>query len=124
MSKKKSEDFSHKKYKQAVEAVQNWYALYEDMKNRNEELQKELQKCKMYSEALPDSDLENDNRELRMKILENEEKYREEISSLKYENILCEGRIKQLEDAHKDLKERYSEIRQDLRECQRPTKNP
>ena len=47
---------------------------------------------------------------------EREENYKNTISTLQREKILFEGRIQQLEEVRRDLKERYDELKQDYRE--------
>lgn len=96
-------------------------------KTDRERLETENLNWKKLSETLPDQvsldDLEIQNRryvktikELKKQLYESEEKYKDKISVLEREKLLHEGRIQQLEEARKDLQDRYSELRQDMRE--------
>ena len=51
-----------------------------------------------------------------------EDKLLEKISRLEREKLLCDGRIQQLEEARKDIQERYNELKQDFRELMRGQK--
>ena len=99
-------------------------------KKENKELQAELERWKKLSNELPDQstvqDLENENKNhiktiktLKKQLSEIEEKYKDKIAVLEREKLLFEGRIQQLEEARKDLQERYSDLKQDFREQQR-----
>jgi hypothetical protein len=48
-----------------------------------------------------------------------EEKYKDKIAILEREKLLSDGKIQQLEEARKDLYERYNDLKQDFREQQR-----
>lgn len=98
-----------------------------EMLDKNKNCEEEISRWKKLSEALPDQvsldELELDNRkhlktikELKKQLYETEEKYKDKISVLEREKLLHEGRIQQLEEARKDLQDRYSELRQDMRE--------
>lgn len=94
---------------------------------KNGRLEEEIQRWKKLSETLPDSntfdEIENENRahlktikSLKKQLNETEEKYKDKISKLEREKLLYEGRIQQLEEARKDLQDRYCELKQDMRE--------
>jgi DNA repair exonuclease SbcCD ATPase subunit len=125
------------KYEKAKEAAKAWYNILEDTKNKLEDLQAEnetlkieCERWKKLSEQLPDpnmvQDLENENKNLvktakalKKQVSESEEKYRDKIAKLEREKLLSEGKIQQLEEARRDLQERYNDLKQDFREQQR-----
>jgi archaellum component FlaC len=118
------------KYEKAKEAARAWHHMLEIKKKENKELQAELERWKKLSNELPDhstvQDLENENKNhiktiktLKKQLSEIEEKYKDKIALLEREKLLAEGRIQQLEEARKDLQERYSDLKQDFREQQR-----
>jgi chromosome segregation ATPase len=101
-----------------------------DLKEYNTRLLSEVNRWKKCSEELPDTELvdeletENKNmrrqiRSLKKEIRSVEEKFKDRIAKLEREKLLSDGKIQQLEEARKDLKERYSELKQDYREQQR-----
>lgn len=102
----------------------------EILSEENKRLQTETERWKKLSEQLPDpnmvEDLETENknlsktiRSLRKQLSEADEKYRDKIARLEREKLLSEGKIQQLEEARKDLQERYNDLKQDFREQQR-----
>lgn len=118
------------KYEKAKEAARSWYHMLEIKKKENKELQDELERWKKLSNELPDQstfqELENENKNyiktiktLKKQLSEIEEKYKDKIALLEREKLLFEGRIQQLEEARKDLQERYNDLKQDFREQQR-----
>lgn len=135
---------SREKYEKAKEAAKAWYDILEETKDKlnesdakmervveeNKKLQIESERWKKLSEQLPDpnlvEDLETENKNLskmvkslKKQLCEVEEKYKDKIARLEREKILSEGKIQQLEDARKDLHERYNDLKQDFREQQR-----
>lgn len=132
------------KYEKAKEAAKAWHNILEETKHKltqtqleNEQLLEEMKilrldcdRWKKLSEQLPDpnivEDLETENknlskvvRSLKKQSAESEEKYKDKIARLEREKLLSEGKIQQLEDARKDLQERYNDLKQDFREQQR-----
>jgi DNA repair exonuclease SbcCD ATPase subunit len=132
------------KYEKVKEAAKAWYTILEETKDmlvqsqvenerlaeENKRLQTDCERWKKLSEQLPDpnmvEDLENENknlvktvRALKKQVTELEEKYKDKIARLEREKLLSEGKIQQLEDARKDLQERYNDLKQDFREQQR-----
>lgn len=124
------------KYEKAKEAAKAWYNILNETEEKlensqdqvdrlieeNHELQTEMERLK----KIPDPDLENQNknlsktiRNLNKQLLETEEKYKDKIVKLEREKLLSDGKIQQLEDARKDLQERYNDLKQDFREQQR-----
>ena len=122
------------KYDKAKSAAITWHNLLAESKQRIEELEKqnkqsneEVNRWKKLSEVLPDQntfeELELENKknlktvkDLKKQLCETEEKYKDKIAQLEREKILHEGRIQHLEEAKKDLQDRYNELRQDMRE--------
>jgi DNA repair exonuclease SbcCD ATPase subunit len=122
------------KYEKAKESARTWYLLFQEAKENLENAENEIRKLrsdverwKKLSEQLPDpsivQDLEQENRKiiksLKKQLYETEEKYKDKVAKLEREKILYEGKNQQLEEARKDLQERYSELKQDYREQQR-----
>lgn len=118
------------KLEESQTEVNNLLAQREQLSEENRRLQIEMERWKKLSEQLPDpnmvEDLENENknlsktiRNLKKQLSESDEKYRDKIARLEREKILSEGKIQQLEDARKDLQERYNDLKQDFREQQR-----
>ena len=64
---------------------------------------------------------EEASREHRKQISDIEEKYRNQIAQLERDKILLEGRVQHLEEARKDLQERYSELKADFRQMHSKT---
>lgn len=135
---------SREKYEKAKEAAKAWYDILgktneklsemevkiDVITEENKKLQVDCERWKKLSEQLPDpnlvEDLENENKvlsktvkSLKKQLSEVEEKYKDKIARLEREKILSEGKIQQLEDARKDLHERYNDLKQDFREQQR-----
>lgn len=101
-----------------------------DLQEQIVKLKSEVSRWKKLSEELPDSDLVEEleaeskqhRREIRKLKKENhdiEDKYKDRIAKLERERLLSDGRIQQLEEARKDLRERYNDLKQDYREQQR-----
>lgn len=129
------------KYDKAKQAAREWHNLYKESENKinklleeQKKLQSEVLRWKKLSEELPDNDqvddLETENKEQRKTIrnlkkdLHNmDEKYKTQIAHLEREKILFEGKIQQLEDARKDLRERYRELKEDYRQLSRDRHN-
>jgi predicted nuclease with TOPRIM domain len=86
---------SREKYEKAKEAVHAWHEMAEELRGSNK-------------------DLEKINATLRKQTQDMGEK----ISLLERDKILLEGKIQYLENALKDFKERYNELKQDFREAQ------
>ena len=93
-------------------------------------LQKENDELKKKSISIPDNDLmdelENENKTFRkeIRILKRDnkelcEKDKNKISQLERDIMLKDGKIQRLEEAKKDLKDRYIELKEDFREHQR-----
>jgi len=81
-------------------------------------------------DRLPDADLleelEDENKNFRKEIRglkrdnkELSDKYQSIISQLERDILLKDGKIQRLDEATKDLKERYNELKEDFREQQR-----
>jgi chromosome segregation ATPase len=93
-------------------------------------LQKENSELKKKNVNIPDGDLmdelENENKTFRKDIRrlnrqnkESTEKDKNKISQLERDILLKDGKIQRLEEANKDLKDRYTELKEDFREQQR-----
>jgi len=127
---------SREKYERAKKAVISWYNTAQKLKLEvgvaNSEvfdLQSKLKKSQQEINLLPDSqtleDLEIKNKEqnrtirnLTKQISELEEKYKNKIVLLERDKLLSDGRVQQLEEARKDLQERYKDLKDDLRSYQ------
>lgn len=122
------------KYEKAKKAAREWHSLYEQTLSKleqvtveNEELKSDVLRWRKLSEELPDKEeLEQNSKEYRKTIRnlkdkshEESEKLRYRITELEREQILHQGKIQQLEEAKKDLRERYQELKQDYRELLR-----
>lgn len=118
---------SQNKYDKAKEAAKFWHGKLETILEENTFLKKEVERWKQLSEVLPDPDsieeLQKEAKEqgkaikaLKKQNSETEERYKEKIAHLEREKILHEGKIQQLEEARRDLQERYNELKQDYRE--------
>jgi multidrug resistance efflux pump len=132
---------NREKYEKAKEAAKVWYEKLEEKKIELEEAQKNIEYYKAEAERwkhmvdqLPDTqtveDLETENRKLsknlrqaNKQLHDSEEKYSDKIARLEREKLLAEGKIQQLEEARKDLQERYNDLKQDYREQQRWSKD-
>lgn len=101
-----------------------------DLVTSLEKSNSEIKRWKNYSDNLPDSGLveeletENKNcrktiRSLQKDLKDLTEKYTSKIASLERDIMLKDGKILQLEEVQKDLKERYKELKDDYREQQR-----
>jgi predicted nucleic acid-binding Zn-ribbon protein len=128
---------SRDKYEKAKEAAVVWYNKLSQSKMDNiqlidevKRLGTECERWKKLSEQLPDpnivEELQNENktlsktvRSLKKQVGEMEEKYKDKIAILEREKLLSDGKIQQLEEARKDLYERYNDLKQDFREQQR-----
>lgn len=93
-------------------------------------LKTEVNRWKKLSEELPDSELveelESENkqhrreiRKLKKELHDMDDRYKDKIAKLEREKLLSDGKIQQLEEARKDMKERYNDLKQDYRESQR-----
>lgn len=118
------------KYEKAKEAARTWHHMLEISEKENKDLRAEVERWKKLSDELPDNltvqELENENKNylktiksLKKQLSETEEKYKDKITKLEREKLLSEGHIQRLEEAKKDLQERYNELKQDFREQQR-----
>ena len=118
------------KYEKAKEAARTWHHMLELSQKENKELRDELERWKKLSDELPDNltvqELENENKNhiktiksLKKLLSETEEKYKDKIAKLEREKLLSDGHIQRLEEARKDLQERYNDLKQDFREQQR-----
>lgn len=74
--------------------------LFDELENENKSFRKEIRVLK------------RDNKDL-------SEKYKNKISQMDRDILLKDGKIQRLEEAKKDLKDRYSELKEDFREQQR-----
>jgi len=121
---------SRNKYEKAKDAAKTWFNLLNETQNKLEKLQAEnnhllaeTERWKKLSEQLPDLDdtknLSKTVKALKKQLLETEEKYKNKISMLEREKILSDGKVQQLEEARKDLQERYNDLKQDFREQQK-----
>ena len=63
--------------------------------------------------------LRKENKLLKRENTELYEKDKNKISQLERDIILKDGKIQRLEEAKKDMKDRYIELKEDFRECQR-----
>lgn len=92
----------------------------EILKSRISELEKELLEWKRTANSLPDPEdyriQQKEIKSLKKQILEVEDRYKDKITHLERDKLLMEGKIQQLEDAKKDLQERYNDLKQDYRE--------
>ena len=108
------------KYTKAKNAAIIWHEKYENALVQISNLENEVVRWKKFSEELPDPEqLKQYKREIRIltkELHEQHEKYKDKISILERDKIIFQGRIQQLEEAQKDLKERYNELKQDYRE--------
>jgi predicted nucleic acid-binding Zn-ribbon protein len=105
------------KYEKAKLAVQTWYERAKELEARlenNEDLE-ELEE--------ENKELRKTVKKLRKDIVRLEEKHKSDLAKFERDKILYEGKIQQLEDSKKDLKERYDDLRQDLRDQQKWNKN-
>lgn len=121
---------SREKYEKAKDAATIWHEKYTEALKNAEYYQSETERWKGMVSQLPDTqtveDLEAENRKLSKNLRQTtkqlhdvEEKYSDKIARLEREKLLAEGKIQQLEEARKDLQERYNDLKQDYREQQR-----
>lgn len=132
---------SRSKYEKAKQAVTAWVEKYEQTQQQHDKtisvlkdeitkLKGDVNRWKKLSEELPDSELveelEAENkqhrreiRKLKKELHDTEDRYKDKIVSLEREKLLSDGKIQQLEEIRKDLKERYNELKQDYREASR-----
>jgi regulator of replication initiation timing len=138
-----SKSVSRKKYEHLKNTARKWMDESEKLKENcssyiekneklvleNKELRDQLNK-KTFNNVTHDPDLmdelETENKTFRKelrslkrnkKVLN--EKIIDKISKLERDILLKDGKIQRLEEAKKDLKERYSELKEDFREQQR-----
>lgn len=95
-----------------------------NLRKENEALHHNIKNGTPDTELL--DELENENkvfrkeiRSLKRKIKELNEKNRGKLSQMERDILLKDGKIQRLEEARKDLKERYNELKEDFREQQR-----
>ena len=104
--------------------------INKELKNRLSKQRSEIDRWKKLSENLPDPELleelevENkqyrqENRKLKKDIRILKEKYKDHVARLEREKLLSDGKIQQLEEAKKDLRERLNDLKQDYRETAR-----
>ena len=90
----------------------------------------EIKRWKSYDDEQPDPDLVEELeaesksqrktiRSLKKDTKELQEKYVGKIATLERDAMLKDGKIQQLEEGRKDLKERYRDLKEDFREQQR-----
>ena len=98
-----------------------------ELVKKNIQYENEIERWKKLSDILPDpntfEEIESENRNylktiksLKKQLSDTDEKYKDKIAQLEREKLLYEGRVHQLEEARKDLQDRYTELRQDMRE--------
>jgi len=130
---------SRRKYNKLLDKSEKWVQKCDELSTRldevldeNNNLKRQIKQLK--SVEIPDTDLmdelesENKNfrkelRNLRRQMKVNEEKYKNRIAQLDRDILLKDGKIQRLEEARKDLKERYTELKEDYREQQRWNRN-
>lgn len=118
---------NREKYQVAKDAATTWHEKLIESKKINSEqlekitnLEKEVLRWKNLSEQLPDPE---DVRTNRHKMKKQLEQYKDKIANLERDKLLLEGKIQQLEESKKDLKERYNELKQDYRDSQKWNRN-
>ena len=108
------------KYEKAKYAVREWYSRLEKANNTINILTAEVSRWKKLSEQLPDpieiEELQHTIHELKKQLSDMEDIYKDKITHLERTKLLNEGKIQQLEDAKRDIQERYVELKQDYRE--------
>lgn len=113
-------DKYREKYNQAKEVAQTWYEKFLEADTKAQDLMDEVERLKELTNNMENEEqvkhYERTIKKLKREYVEKEENYKNIISNLTREKILYEGRIQQLEEARKDLKERYDELKQDFRE--------
>uniref|UniRef100_A0A6C0EM78 Uncharacterized protein n=1 Tax=viral metagenome TaxID=1070528 RepID=A0A6C0EM78_9ZZZZ len=126
----RSESYLRHKYERAKEAATTWYQKYQDLQEQIDELKEENRDLKREKEERPDEDfteeLEAENKQLRhevRKLRKDLHDCKDRVAKLDRERLLSDGKIQQLEDAKKDLRERYNDLKQDFRESQRWNRN-
>lgn len=111
------------KYEKAKEAARKWHALLEESKAENERLKQEVLTWKRLCESLPDEeevkDLNRTIKNLKKELRDSYDKHSQKIALLEREKILLEGKVQQLDDTNRDLRERYADLKQDYREQQK-----
>lgn len=126
------------KWRNECETLREKLVVVQDIENdldkleeKNTILRKENESIKRkIKDRLPDADLleelEGENKNFRKEIRglkrvnkELSDKYQSRISQLERDILLKDGKIQRLEEAKKDLKERYNELKEDFREQQR-----
>ena len=104
--------------------------MNKDLLAQNEDLVDQLKDFNDQPDTIRDNELEdeleNENKSLRKEIRnlkrDNkifEDKHRDKIVQLERDLFVKDGKIQRLEDAKKDLKERYTELKEDWREERR-----
>ena len=130
---------SREKYEKIKQTNFMLQELCDEFTKENASLKKEISNYKKVCDKLPDQDelqselenlhirlqdskkrekssLEKLQKDLNREFHDREEKYKDKIAALERDKLLCEGKIQQLEEQCKDLRERYNELKQDYRE--------
>ncbi len=122
---------SKHRYERAKNAATTWHDLLAETQEKLEKMMAENQSLQNKLTDVPDyakmneelEEFKEENRELnktiktlKKQLREVDEKYKDKIAKLEREKLLDQGKIQQLEEAHKDLRERYSDLKQDYRE--------
>jgi predicted RNase H-like nuclease (RuvC/YqgF family) len=136
VSREKYENVKHKGaqwYNECTslkEKIEKLTDMNKDLLSQNEDLVDQLKDFNDAPEQTHDAELveelESENKTLKREIRnlkrDNkmiEDKYRDKIVLLERDLFVKDGKIQRLEDAKKDLKERYIELKEDLREERR-----
>lgn len=144
MSNNSKNSVSREKYDNMKTKLENWYdeclelkdkvekltSMNKDLIDQNEDLLDQIKDLQDSDKNEPIVDeLENENKSL-MKEIRNlkrdnkllEDKFRDKIVQLERDLFVKDGKIQRLEDAKKDLNERYMELKEDWREERRTNK--
>lgn len=106
---------SREKYERLKMAIYEWNTKYKEEKEKNNILNQRIQELEKDLELSRDKE-DQEIKTLKRAFNEAENKYKDRISHLERDKLLMEGKIQQLEDAKKDLHERYNDLKQDYRE--------
>ena len=115
---------SRKKYQDLKHRAQQWIDKCEKLEYENQELKDQISDLKNDYPEMDEIEEELNSNRKTIKTLIREkklivEKSRDSLSKLEREILLKDSQIHRMEDAKKDLKDRYNELKEDFREQQR-----
>ena len=108
-------------YEKAKDAAKEWHRLLLEMTKEKEKAERELSQLKTEVERLKTTSvspkrLEELETEYKRQLVNAEERYKDKVTVMERDRILLDAQIQRQEDALRDYKERYAELKQDYRE--------